>query len=391
MPHSMTRWNDGQDQVERVSHDITDETNALPARYFTDPDVHEMEKEAVFGRYWVYAGHANCLPETGDYFTRTIGDREIIVLRNHDGEVQAFYNVCAHRGSAIVEDTPMTDPDNARRITCPYHLWTYDLDGDLANTPQSFEEARLNPDLEDEDVPELDPEENSLMEVHTDRIGPFVFVNFDSDPIPFEEQAGALKDDLESLPLEEYRHARRIVSEVDCNWKVFAGNYSECDHCQANHQDWVRDLELLESELEVDDYHWVLHYKHKEDVDDEMRIHDEHEAQFHYFWPNFAVNMYGTADGYGTYIIDPIDEGRFQLVADYYFRDDELTAEEEEFVRTSRQLQEEDFELVERQQRGLNSGAIAQAQLGPNEHTVHRLHRLAQEAYETYEDERREA
>ncbi|GAB7019102.1 hypothetical protein JCM18750_19630 [Halostagnicola bangensis] len=67
---------------------------------------------------------------------------------------------------------------------------------------------------------------------------------------------------------------------------------------------------------------------------------------------------------------------------DYYFKDPELSSDETEFVRTSRQLQEADFELVERQQRGLESGAIAQAQLGPNEHTVHKLHRLAQEAYE---------
>ncbi|WP_226482185.1 aromatic ring-hydroxylating oxygenase subunit alpha [Natrinema amylolyticum] len=378
----MTRWNNGRDEVEPVSPDITDETNALPARYFTDPDVHEMEKENVFGRYWVYAGHANCIPEPGDHFTRTIGDREIIVVRTHDGDIEAFYNVCAHRGSAMVEETPMTDPGNASRIQCPYHLWTYDLEGELASTPKSFEDARLNPDLADEDVSPVDPDENALMSVHTDRIGPFVFVNFDEEPMSLAEQAGTMKTELESLPLEEYHLARRIVSEVKCNWKVFAGNYSECDHCQANHQDWVKDLELLDSELEVNDYHWILHYKHGEDVEDEMRIHEEHEAKFYYFWPNFTVNMYGTADGYGTYIIDPIDEGRFQLVADYYFRDPDLTEEEETFIRTSRQLQEEDIELVERQQRGLDSGAIAQARLGPNEHTVHRLHRLAQEAYE---------
>jgi hypothetical protein len=91
--------------------------------------------------------------------------------------------------------------------------------------------------------------------------------------------------------------------------------------------------------------------------------------------------MYGTADGYGTYIIDPIDEERFQLIADYYFKSPDLSEEEQEFVRTSRQLQEEDFELVERQWQGLKTGALAQAQLGPNEHTVHRFHQLAQEAY----------
>ena len=378
----MTRWNDGVAELNAVSPDITDETNALPAKYFTDPDVWEMEKEKVFGRYWIYAGHENCIPDAGDYFTRTVGDKQVIVARDDDGTVRAFYNVCAHRGSKMVEDTPMTDPGNMDRIQCPYHLWTYDLDGDLRSTPRSFEEASLNPDLDDSDVSGLDPDENGLLEVHTDSIGPLVFLNFaDDPPHTLDEQAGKMKTRLESLPLEEYQLARRYVSEVECNWKTFGGNYSECDHCQANHQDWITGIQLDESELEVNDYHWVLHYTHEEDIEDELRIHDEHEAQFHYLWPNFTVNMYGTADGYGTYIIDPIDEGRFQLIADYYFADPELTEAEEEFVRTSRQLQEEDFELVERQYEGLQSGALGQGQLGPNEHTLHRFHRLAQEAY----------
>ncbi|WP_266080915.1 aromatic ring-hydroxylating oxygenase subunit alpha [Haladaptatus caseinilyticus] len=377
----MTRWNDGTDRVEAVSPDITDETNALPAEYFTDPNAYEMEKEKIFSRYWVYAGHANCIPETGDFFTRTVGDKQIIVLRDNENDVRAFYNVCAHRGSKIVEDTPMTEPGSMSRIQCPYHLWTYDLDGDLSTTPKSFEEASLNPDLADEEVAKLDDDGNSLLEVSTDRIGPLVFVNFDTDPMPFEEQAGKMATELESLPLGDYQHAARFVSEVECNWKTFGGNYSECDHCQANHQDWIEGIQLDESELEVNDYHWVLHYTHEEDVDDELRIHDEHEAKFYYLWPNFTVNMYGTADGYGTYIIDPIDESRFQLIADYFFETSEMTREELEFVRTSRQLQEEDFELVERQYEGLKSGALAQAQLGPNEHTLHKFHRLAQEAY----------
>ena len=378
----MTRWNTPTEDVAAVSPDITDEANALPARYFTDPDVHEMEQEKIFGRYWTYAGHTNCISEPGAFFTRTIGGKQVIVLRDHAEEIRAFYNVCAHRGSKMVEDTPMTDPGQMARIRCPYHMWSYDLDGDLESTPQSFEEAKLNPELDDEDVCGFDASENGLNEVETDRIGPLVFLNFADDPMPLAEQAGKLKPELEALPLDEYEHAARYVSEVQCNWKTFASNYSECDHCHANHQDWITDIELNESELEVNDYHWVLHYTHAEDVEDHLRIHEEHEAKFYYFWPNFTVNMYGTADGYGTYLIDPIDEGRFQLVADYYFSSPKMTDAEQEFVRTSRQLQEEDFELVERQYEGLRSGALAQAQLGPNEHTVHRFHRLAQEAYE---------
>nr|WP_261372555.1 Rieske 2Fe-2S domain-containing protein [Haloferax volcanii] len=99
----MTRWNNNRDEIGAVSADITAETNALPARYFTDPEVHEMEKEKVFGRYWVYAGHETHIPDAGDYFTRTIGDKQIIVTRDGEGDVRAFYNVCAHRGSKMLE------------------------------------------------------------------------------------------------------------------------------------------------------------------------------------------------------------------------------------------------------------------------------------------------
>src|SRR6056297_623497 len=147
----MTRWNTPTDDVAAVSPDITDETNALPARYFTEPEVHEMEQTKIFGKYWTYAGHANCIEEPGEFFTRTIGGRQVIIVRDHDGEIRAFFNVCAHRGSKMVADTPMTDPGQMGRIRCPYHMWSYDLNGDLESTPQSFEEACINPDLDDED------------------------------------------------------------------------------------------------------------------------------------------------------------------------------------------------------------------------------------------------
>ncbi|WP_224450417.1 aromatic ring-hydroxylating oxygenase subunit alpha [Haloprofundus salilacus] len=334
----MTQWE--RAQAKPVSPDITDRSNALPAKYFTEPEFFEMEKEKVFGQYWIYAGHANSISEPWQFFTRTVGNQTLILVRTADGDIRSVKNFSARDGAPIVDETPMSDPGY------------------------------------------IDPDEfTDLESVHVDSIGPLVFVNLADDPMPLSEQAGVMKDRLEALPLGEYEHACRIVSEVECNWKVFASNYSECDHCQANHQDWIKGISLDESELEVNDYHWVLHYTHEEDVEDEMRIHDEHEAQFHYLWPNFTVNMYGTADGYGTYIIDPVDTDRFQLIADYYFRDSDLSEEEREFIRTSRQLQEEDFELVERQWDGLKTGALAQAQLGPNEHTVHKFHRLAQDAY----------
>lgn len=372
----MTRWNDGSDQTATVSPDITDETNALPVRYFTDSDVWEDEKEDVFSRYWVYAGNAKNVPEEGDYFTREIAGKDIVVTRNGDGDINAFYNVCAHRGCKAVDDVDESESQNTPAFTCPYHTWTYDLDGKLVNTPDSFEDPSMNPDVDAEDVDGPDAEKNSLKSVSVETMGPLIFVNFADDPMPLEEMSGSMMEEIEDLDLEQYEHVKRVATEIDCNWKVLGGNYSECDHCQANHQEWIRDISLDDSELDVREYHWVLHYAYADHVD---ALEDE--ALFYYLWPNFTLNVYGTAEGYATYIIKPVDEETTVLIADYFFEDDELTDERQEMIETSVQLQEEDIELVERQQEGLETGALAQGELGPNEHTVHRLHQLAQEAY----------
>jgi phenylpropionate dioxygenase-like ring-hydroxylating dioxygenase large terminal subunit len=233
----------------------------------------------------------------------------------------------------------------------------------------------MNPDVEDEDVPNLHPEDHGLKQVHVETVGPFIFVNFDSDPSPINEMLGSMQEEVEGMNLSEYEHVRRIVTEVDCNWKVLAGNYSECDHCQSNHQDWIREISLDDSELEVSDYHLTLHYAYADHVEVEAE-----EALFYLLWPNFALNIYGTADGYGTYELYPADHETTLLIADYYFGDGEMTEEREEMIETSVQLQEEDIELVERQQEGLRSGVLEQGHLGPNEHTVHKLHQLTYDA-----------
>ncbi|MFU8867577.1 aromatic ring-hydroxylating oxygenase subunit alpha [Natronococcus sp.] len=342
-----------------VSENGTDESNAPSATRLTDPGPFEAEKETVFGRHWIYAGHADAIADPGQFFTRTVGDRQLIVVRGTDGEVKAFDNVCAHRGSKMVEDTPMTDPGGGNRIQCPYHLWTYDLDGDLRSTPKSFEDASLNPDLENEDVQEFDCETNGLNDVRVDGIGPLLFVNLSDDPPALSERAGVMTDRLESLSLEGYEHGRRIVEEVECNWKTVAGAALE----RLRRGDRLAGLEPSDAALETDDRHWLVRSARDGD----------REAQVHYLWPTLTVEVYDDVDGYGTCLIDPIDDDRCQLIADYYVRDGDPDEKERDRIRASRRRRAELIELARR--RRDEHEPSAQARLEPDE-TVRSLHQL---------------
>ncbi|WP_394739990.1 aromatic ring-hydroxylating oxygenase subunit alpha [Natronococcus roseus] len=357
----MTQWDDSR--AAAVSENVTDESSAPSANQLAGPDAFEAEKTTIFGEYWVYAGHANSIAEPGQFFTRTVGDRQLIVVRGHDGEIQAFDNVCAHRGSKMVEDTPMIDPGSGNRIQCPYHLWTYDLDGDLRSTPKSFEDASLNPDLENEDVQKFDCETNGLNDVHVDGVGPLLFVNLRDEPPALSEQVGPMADRLESLSLEAADHERRVVEEVECNWKTVAGSLLDA----VGRRDRLPGVESAETDLETDDHCWSL-----------SSTDDDERAQVHYCWPNVTIEVDGDG-GYATCIIDPVDAGRCQLIVDYYVRDGDGTEAEREFVRTSRERRAEAIELAERRRDADGAGTLERT-LGPNEHTVDDLHGLAQES-----------
>ena len=196
----------------------------LPARFYTDPGILEIEKEALFFRTWQYACHAGAIPEPGDFATVSIFDQDLFLVRGSDGDVRAFYNVCPHRGHRLVEGQ-----GRARRIVCPYHAWTYNLDGSLFRVrgPQGAcgSEASVV----------------RLSEVRVDRILDFLFVNLDPDAPPLGEQVpGIGRAMLRAVPdLQNFllrNDAEYFGGVYDCNWKVALDNALECYHCEVAHK-----------------------------------------------------------------------------------------------------------------------------------------------------------
>ncbi len=149
----------------------------LPASWYEDPAVYRLEQERIFRRTWQYAGHVDRVARPGDYFTCRAGDVPVVVVRDRAGNVNAFVNVCRHRWTEVVQGS-----GHRETLQCPYHAWTYDLDGSLRAAPRC--------ELE----PGFDKSEYGLLPVKVDTWGPFVFVNPDLDAAPLAEMLGELPE-----------------------------------------------------------------------------------------------------------------------------------------------------------------------------------------------------
>jgi Rieske 2Fe-2S family protein len=204
-----------------------DYRHTLPAAWFHDHAHHRRELAAIWQRDWLCAGRVEDWPEAGDFRRLRVGDQQIVITRDGDGALHAFHNTCRHRGSLLCEHD--AGRFEGGRIVCPYHAWTYGLDGALQRAPRSTEADGLH--LAD----------FSLYRVRLDTWGGFVFVNLAADSaVPLETFLGTEAANVAAWPLAELRRVHRETHRLDCNWKVFWENYLECYHCPGVHPDLCR-------------------------------------------------------------------------------------------------------------------------------------------------------
>jgi Rieske 2Fe-2S family protein len=191
----------------------------LPAAWYHDPAHYRRELDAFWHQGWVAACRAEEIPAPGDWVVVRIGEQSLVILRGDSG-IKAFHNTCRHRGSILCEKS--SGKFARGRIVCPYHAWTYDLDGKLVGTPRRME----TPDFHAEDFP--------LFEVAVDTWGGFVFVDL-SRTAALRAPFGDLQEKFKNYGLEKLRIGQRIVADVKANWKLLAENFAECFHCPPVH------------------------------------------------------------------------------------------------------------------------------------------------------------
>jgi Rieske 2Fe-2S family protein len=207
----------------------------LAQQYFVSPEVFAEEQDRIFSRQWVLVGHQSQLAEAGDYFVAEVANESLIIVRDKGGEVHGFYNVCRHRGTRLRE----ARNGHLSAIQCPYHAWTYGLDGRLIGAPHM------------DQLPDFDKADYSLHAVNLALWEGLIFVNLaDSgtrlrsevtarqapgDFISLERWFAPLNGKFSHWNLPKLRPAKRIEYDVKANWKLMFENYSECYHCPGVH------------------------------------------------------------------------------------------------------------------------------------------------------------
>jgi Rieske 2Fe-2S family protein len=198
----------------------------LPASWYHDPAHYQRELEAFWYGRWITVAREEELPNPGDWRVARLASQQILLLKDQDGKTRAFHNTCRHRGSVLCTVESGSFPRS--RIVCPYHAWTYDLEGRLVATPRRME----TPDFRMEDFP--------LHAVACGTWGGFVFVNVDGNAGDLSETVSSLDTRFERYSFDRLKIGKRIVADVKANWKLLCENFSECFHCPPVHPELCR-------------------------------------------------------------------------------------------------------------------------------------------------------
>lgn len=358
----------------------------LPRARYLDPDAFAQEKERLFFREWVCVGRGEEVPNPGDYLLLDVVGESILLVRDRDSTLKAHYNVCRHRGSQLVlgvESKPDGAPNRTgcsgsftSGIRCPYHAWTYNLDGTLRTAPY----------LEEGDA--FCKEDLPLYRVDVSEWGGFVFLNLgasgkSSDPSPrptLAEQLGEAPERVKRYPLAQLRLAKRITYEVAANWKVILENYNECYHCGTVHPELCKVVPAFKQKGGAD-LDWDRGVPHKDGAwtftmtgttnrkpfaglneDEQVR----HKGELIY--PNFMLSL--AAEHAAAFTLWPHGPDRTTVVCDFLFHPDEIARPDfdpsdaiEFWDITNRQ----DWVICESVQRGMTSRVFTQGFYAPME------------------------
>lgn len=350
---------------------------ALGASWYTDPALFRRERDAIFGRTWQYACHTSRLKRAGDYVAFAIGDRPLLAVRDREGAIRCFFNVCRHRAHGLAEGC-----GNRPFIVCPYHGWRYDLDGRLRSAPG------------EDRVPGFDRSGLRLKEVRVEVFCGFVFVNLDPDAEAMSVWYPGVEDELRAyVPgIEELAPVAEIDVPEACNWKVSVENYSECYHCKLTHPTFSSGV-IDPDSYDVKPQGHCLRHTTRSASSDRMTYaidaQNPHAGDYSswFLWPTFSFQVY-PGNVLNTYLWRANGHDSVTVSRGWYTPGGEPS---EAIARLAQQDLEttvaEDIRIVESVQRGLMSGAYEPGPLviDPeggvmSEHSIAAIHQWVREA-----------
>ncbi|HVM93552.1 MAG TPA: aromatic ring-hydroxylating dioxygenase subunit alpha [Terriglobales bacterium] len=326
------------------------EASTIPAPWYVDERIAELERQTVFSRTWQVVGRVDQVAKAGQFVSATVAGEPIVAVRGNDGVLRAFYNVCRHHAAAVV-----TEPCGVASILhCPYHGWNYGLDGSLKGMPE-FEGVR-----------NFERSENGLVPVKVETWEQFVFVNLDPEAVPLAEFLGSLVKRVAPLGLGELHYFTSKTYDIACNWKVFVDNYLDGGyHVPHLHKGLSSVLDYKQYTIENEDRYCLQSSPMVTSDEDAATGATRKGDRAWYFWlyPNFMFNCY---EGYlDMNLVIPLDVDHCRVVFDFYFGDlsESARAYNEQSVAVGNRVQDEDLGICEAVQRGLKSRAYGAGRL----------------------------
>ena len=351
-------------------------SSTLHANCYTDEKYLEVERHAIFQKTWQWACHEEKLHEAGDYYVTDIADQSILLLRNTAGKLRAFYNVCQHRAHELLQGEGKT-----KMIVCPYHSWCYDLDGELRAARHT------------EHIEEFNQGEICLNQVQVEEFCGFIYVNLDPYADPLADQSGDLSKEISEFApdVNDLTFAHRLTFDIKSNWKNIVDNFLECYHCPIAHKDFCS---LLQFETYKVTTHGIYssHMAKGGNADNtaynvEGATVDDHAVWW--LWPNTCLMRYPGRGNFLVLNIIPVGPNHTIETYDFFFETAEPSPQEIEAINYINDvLQQEDIDLVESVQRGMETPAFEfgrvvydPSESGLSEHAVHHFHGLMLDAY----------
>ena len=350
----------------------------LASRFYTDPSILEIEKARIFRRTWQLIGTLDHACGEVNGLQRTIADREtfftaevagepIVVVRDKEGTLRAFSNVCRHRAGPIALGSGCKNV-----LRCAYHGWTYTLDGRLIGTPDV------------EGVEFFDRSTMGMVPLRLETWEQFIFVNFDRGAEPLSAYLGDIPEQARGFQFAGLQFAERRDYVINCNWKVYVDNYLEGYHIPIAHPGLMREIDYSQYRTDTFRYHSQqfapIRAMKPEDSGDRAYALGSGPQEALYFWifPNLMLNIY--PDNVSTNLIVPLSQDKTLTIFEWFFNDIASAKVQERVKKAiafSDEVQQEDIGLCESVQRGLQSALYDRGRYSvKRENGVHHFHRL---------------
>ena len=364
--------------AEPKFHPDPERSYTLPGTYYFDPKIFEREKEEIWFKTWQFIGYRHDLKEPGDYITATIIDQPVFAVRAKDGRLRAYYNVCMHRGHILLEGT-----GNTRMITCPFHAWTYDFEGNLKAAGNS------------ENVAGFDHGDFCLPEIQVEEFAHMVFVNLDAGAPSLASQAGDLAQHWQDnvLNFDKLKLARRDPYVIEANWK-FVADQNECYHCPVIHPG-VASVEggpgaWITTEHDI----WSTHLVRANEQVTAERVQNliepippdelQDDTHLYFLFPNLIfVTHWGPSNFKVMHFMPRGIESTLEIVDNFCLNDPPSEGDMANINRFSDIVQPQDIHPMGQQQLGVHSRGYTQGRLMVDrertyrsEHSVHHFDNL---------------